>query len=178
MIKGYEGSHSRQKLMQRKVAYWLVLRDWLSLLSYTTQNYLPRVGTSYSGTDPSTSITNQETVPEVCLKASLWRMIFFFQLKISLPCYVSSLCQNDMKLAYTKDPAAGVHRETHHRAGTHTVFRPNLQVARPSMQIRWCLHLPKRPHILKNLLMCWSWDITSSQGQSVQTMCLWDTYQI
>lgn len=43
-----------------------------------------------------------------------------------------------MKLAYTKDPAAGVHRETHHRAGTHTVFRPNLQVARPSMQIRWC----------------------------------------
>lgn len=39
--------------------------SWLSqLLSYTLQDNLPRDSTTYSGLDPSTSIINQENVPE------------------------------------------------------------------------------------------------------------------
>lgn len=78
IIERHEGSHSRQELMQRNVAYWFVHHPWLSLLSYTTEDFLPRVGTSYSGMDPSTPITNQQTVPEVCLRLTFEGLSFSF----------------------------------------------------------------------------------------------------
>lgn len=39
--------------------------------SYTAWNHLPRDGTIHSGRGPTTSITNQEYVPQMCLQASL-----------------------------------------------------------------------------------------------------------
>jgi hypothetical protein len=44
--------------------------DLLSLFSYTTQDYLPRGGTTHSGLGPPTSIINQDSVPHICPQAS------------------------------------------------------------------------------------------------------------
>lgn len=40
--------------------YWLAPHDSLSLLSYTTQDHLPRDGTTHGGLGPSTSTVNQK----------------------------------------------------------------------------------------------------------------------
>lgn len=105
-LLGSQGRHSRQELTQRNVAYWLAPHAFLGLLSYTTQNYLPRGGTGHSAIGPSKSITNQETVPEISLKVNLEEAFFFFQLESPVPIYFSSLCQIHIKLAHTEDPAA------------------------------------------------------------------------
>ena len=47
---------------------WFVPRGFPSLLSYTTQDHLPRSGAVHSGLSPSlTSIINPENAPQVCL---------------------------------------------------------------------------------------------------------------
>jgi hypothetical protein len=51
----------RQDLMQRSwkgTAYWLVFPGLLSVLSYRTQDYQPRDGTTHNGLGPSSLITN------------------------------------------------------------------------------------------------------------------------
>lgn len=52
-----QGGTWRQELKERPVgnaAYWLALRDLLSLLSHTSQDYLSRGGTVSSGLGPHT----------------------------------------------------------------------------------------------------------------------------
>ena len=52
---------SKQELMQRPwrdVAYWLASSGLLSLLSYRTQDYHPRDGTTYNGLGPTPLITS------------------------------------------------------------------------------------------------------------------------
>jgi hypothetical protein len=53
----------RQELMQRPwrgAAYWLASPGLLSLLSYRTQDYQPRDGTTHNGLGPPSLITNWE----------------------------------------------------------------------------------------------------------------------
>jgi hypothetical protein len=55
----------QQAAAMKGAAYWLASPGLLSLLSYTTQNHLPRGGSPYSGLGLSTLI-NQENVPQTC----------------------------------------------------------------------------------------------------------------
>ena len=48
-------------------AYWLASPGLLSLLSYRTQIYQPKDGTTYNGLPPSTLITNLENVLQLDL---------------------------------------------------------------------------------------------------------------
>jgi len=53
----------RQELMQRPwwgAAYWIASPDLLNLLSYRTQNYQPRDGTTHNAPPPEPLITNWE----------------------------------------------------------------------------------------------------------------------
>jgi hypothetical protein len=63
MKSGLELKHVRkQKLMQkpwRDVLYWLTSPGFLSLLSYRTQDYQPRDGTTHSG-PPSLIVGNKK----------------------------------------------------------------------------------------------------------------------
>ena len=47
----------------------------LSLLSYTTQDHLPRGGAAHNGLSPPISITNQEVSPQSFLQATLMETI-------------------------------------------------------------------------------------------------------
>jgi hypothetical protein len=52
----------RQELTQRSwrdAAHWLAPRGLLSLLSYSTQEHLPRVGSTHSGLGSHTSTINK-----------------------------------------------------------------------------------------------------------------------
>lgn len=44
----------------------VLLVDWLSLLSYSTQEHQPRSSTALSGLGSPTSIINQENAPQTC----------------------------------------------------------------------------------------------------------------
>lgn len=50
-------------------SYYLVPRGLLSLLSHTTKNHVPRVGTAANGLASTTSIINQENAPQTCLQS-------------------------------------------------------------------------------------------------------------
>lgn len=97
--------------------------DLLGLLSYTTQNYLPRSGTGNRGIGPSTSITNQKNVPEICLKVNLEEAFFFFQFESPLPIYFSSMCQIHIKLAHTEGPGASTPQFVATGAHGRTTYR-------------------------------------------------------
>lgn len=61
-MKSSKDSRQRQELKQklwRSVAYWLAHPDLLVLLSYVSQDHLPKGDTAHSGLGPFTSITNQ-----------------------------------------------------------------------------------------------------------------------
>lgn len=87
-----------QKLW-RSAVYWFTSHGLFSLLSYTTQGHLPRVGTTYRGLGSPTSISNQENARQTCLLTSF--MEVFSQLRAPFPKY-SSLCQVDIKPANTQ----------------------------------------------------------------------------
>ena len=56
----------RQELKQkpwRNTAHWLALNGLLPILSYVTQDHLPRIGTNHSELGLPTSIINQENIP-------------------------------------------------------------------------------------------------------------------
>ena len=56
-------------------------QGWLSILSYTIQNHLPRHSNTHNGLGLPTSVTNQENAPQPCLQANL--VGAFFQLDSS-----------------------------------------------------------------------------------------------
>lgn len=56
----------------RNAAHWIGPHGWSSLVSYTAQDHLQRVGTAHRGLGSSpTSIINQENVPQACPQANL-----------------------------------------------------------------------------------------------------------
>jgi hypothetical protein len=65
----------RQELMQRTwwgVVYWFAPRGLLSLLSYKTQDYLPRDGTAHNGLGPPhQSLINKMLYRLACLQPGL-----------------------------------------------------------------------------------------------------------
>lgn len=58
------GMESLERLLRE------AMERWLSLLSYITQNHLPRVGTAHIGLGPLTSVINQENTPQNALRPS------------------------------------------------------------------------------------------------------------
>ena len=52
-------------------AYWPVPYGLLSLVSYSTQDHLPRDSTAHSEMGPPTSLINQENVPQACSQVNL-----------------------------------------------------------------------------------------------------------
>ena len=54
------GSGGTEAETMEVAAYWLAPHGLLSLLSYITQDHLPRDGTAHSGLSPPTPIINQE----------------------------------------------------------------------------------------------------------------------
>ena len=55
----------------RSIAYWLAHHNLGSLLSYRTQNYQPRHGTTHNGLDPPPPITNLKNALQACLQLDL-----------------------------------------------------------------------------------------------------------
>ena len=55
----------------RNVAWWLVPKDWLSLLFYKTQGWLSKGSTVHSAMGLSVFIINQENAPQTCQETSL-----------------------------------------------------------------------------------------------------------
>lgn len=97
-----QGRTRRQELKQdpqttrgMALAHWLDVHGLFSLLSYTTQDYLPKKGITHSVLGPPTSIIDQENAPQICLQATWWRYCLNWAstLDISRSCQVNKTTQ-------------------------------------------------------------------------------------
>jgi hypothetical protein len=99
----------RQELKQRPLrlltAYCLVPHCLPSLLSYTTQDHLPRTGPSYNELGPLILITNQKSTLKACPLA----IVEIFFSAVVLFSNESSLCKVDKNLTRTIDPLSTRH---------------------------------------------------------------------
>lgn len=71
-----QGGAWRQEVKQRPrgtVLCWFAVRGLLSLLSYPSQDHLPRGGTVHSGLSPPIPIINQENDTQACLQGNPMR---------------------------------------------------------------------------------------------------------
>lgn len=67
-LQGRNGAGGRKccRKLWRSATYLLALHGLLSLLSYSTQDWQPRCGTTHSEPDPLSSVINQENASQVC----------------------------------------------------------------------------------------------------------------